>query len=113
MFRLAGTADVCSTPSSFSEECYLETSGHPEFHNLAMWDSWPGLSVGVKAASILFEVWKRDFIEVKTNGSPQGGKLFYSDATEKAARLWRGTGKSALGLGRSVPLLINQLTLFS
>jgi len=66
----------------------------------------------VKAASILSKVWKSDFIEVKTNGSPRGGKLFYSEASEKAACLQRGTGKSALGLGLSVPLPINQLTDF-
>lgn len=33
--------------------------------------------MGMKAASILSEVWKSDFTEVKTNGSPQGGKLLY------------------------------------
>lgn len=110
MSRLAGTADGCDTPLSSSEERYLETLGHPEFHHLASQESRPGLSVGVKAASILSEVWRSDFTEVKTDGSPQGEKLFYFEDSEEAACLQRGTGKSALGLGLSVPLPINQLT---
>lgn len=43
--------------------------------------------MGMKAASILSEVWKSDFTEVKTNGSPQGGKLLYFETSEKAAVL--------------------------
>lgn len=42
----------------------------------------------MKAASILSEVRRSDFIEVKTNGSPQGGKLLYFEASEKAAVLF-------------------------
>lgn len=66
--------------------------------------------MGMKAASTLSEVWKSDFTEVKTNDSPQGGKLFYFEASEKAACLRRGTGNSASGLSPSVPLPMYQLT---
>lgn len=44
--------------------------------------------MGMKAASMLSEVWRSDFTEVKTNDSPQGGKLLYSEPSEKAAVLF-------------------------
>lgn len=69
---------------------------------LLIQDSQLGLSVGVKSVSILSEVWKSDFTEVKTNCSRQGGKLFYFEASEKAVFIERHR-KVSFGPGPRCP----------